>query len=379
MSNPSPLVRDEIRTIAPYNSGLTLDEVRTRYQIETIAKLGSNENPLGPSPKLRSLFGDIGDLARLYPDPQGHALCSRLADSFGVDKERMILGNGSEDLIGVICRSVVRPGDRVTTLYPSFPLHEDYTILMGGTVERITITSDLTVDMDALVQAVARKPRMVMFSNPMNPVGCWLTPDQLARVIDALDPETLIVVDEAYAEYAAGDDYPSAADLLERTRCNWVVLRTFSKAYGLAGLRIGFGLVSDPGLCNFFNRVRTPFNTNAIAQASAIVALEDLDHLRKSVDQALAERARMTTALELMARQGAGRSNQPLRIAPSKGNFLFVDTGRNSTDVSEDLLKHGVIVKPWKQSGFARFIRVSVGTTKENDQFLNAFKSISEI
>lgn len=375
MSKSSSLVRDEVRAIAPYNSGLTLDEVRTRYQVGKIAKLGSNENPLGPSPKLRSLFGDYCDLVRLYPDPQGRALCSRLADAFGIDQDRVILGNGSEDLIGVICRSVVRPGDRVTTLYPSFPLHEDYTLLMGGTVERVPVAPDLTVDMDALLAAVARRPRMVMFSNPMNPVGSWLTPDQLAGVIEVLDPQTLIVVDEAYAEYAAGDDYPSAVDLLSQAQCNWVVLRTFSKAYGLAGLRIGYGLVSDASLCDFFNRARTPFNTNAIAQASAIVALEDPDHLQKSVDQALGERARMTHALEIMGQQ-QGLKNQALRIAPSKCNFLFVDTGQNGTDVAEELLKQGVIVKPWKQSGFDRFIRVSVGLPEENDQFLNAFAAI---
>ena len=376
MPKSSSLVRDEVRTIAPYNSGLTLDEVRTRYQVGKIAKLGSNENPLGPSPKLKSMFGDYCDLVRLYPDPQGRALCSRLADAFGIDQERVILGNGSEDLIGVICRSVVRPGDGVTTLYPSFPLHEDYTLLMGGTVERITVAPDLTVDMDALLAAVARRPRMLMFSNPMNPVGSWLTPDQLARVIEVLDPQTLIVVDEAYAEYAEGDDYPSAAELLSQTECNWVVLRTFSKAYGLAGLRIGYGLVSDASLCDFFNRARTPFNTNAIAQASAIVALEDLDHLQRSVDQAVGERARMKRALETMGQQGSGLKNQALRIAPSKCNFLFVDTGRNGTDVAEELLKQGVIVKPWKQPGFERFIRVSVGLPDENDQFLTAFVGI---
>jgi len=156
------------------------DEMPLFQKVETIAKLGSNENPLGPSPALRRLFSDIGELARLYPDPQGRALCTRLADSFGVDSRQVILGNGSEDLIGVICRSVVRPGDTVATLYPSFPLHEDYTALMGGRIERVAVTENLTVDMAALLAAAARKPRMLMFSNPMNPVGCWLTPDELA-------------------------------------------------------------------------------------------------------------------------------------------------------------------------------------------------------
>lgn len=140
MAIPSRPIREEIRSIAPYNAGLTLEEVRAKYHVDEVAKLGSNENPLGPSPALRRLFPDIGELARLYPDPQGRALCARLAASFDVENNQVILGNGSEDLIAVICRSVVRAGDTVVTLYPSFPLHEDYTTLMGGKVDRVTVT-----------------------------------------------------------------------------------------------------------------------------------------------------------------------------------------------------------------------------------------------
>lgn len=358
-------VRDEIRAIAPYNSGLTIEEVRTKYKVDTIAKLGSNENPLGPSPALRRLFPDIGELARLYPDPQGRVLCNLLAAEFAVDENQIILGNGSEDLIAVICRSVVRKGDCVATLYPSFPLHEDYTTLMGGTVERVTVTQDLTVDMDALLAAIARRPRMLMFSNPMNPVGAWLTPSDLARVIAAVDPQTLVVVDEAYAEYAAGEDYPSAVDMLRETRLNWIVLRTFSKAFGLAGLRIGYGIVSGGVFCDFLNRARTPFNTNAIAQGAAIAALGDAGHLKASVNLALAERKRVAVRLGALG----------YRMAPSKCNFLFVDVRTDAMQVAEALLMCGVIVKPWKQPGFESFLRVSMGSVAENDQFLEAFQS----
>lgn len=366
MANPSSPIREEIRSIAPYNAGLTLEEVRAKYKVDDIAKLGSNENPLGPSPTLRRLFPDIGELARLYPDPQGRALCARLAADFGVEDNQVILGNGSEDLIAVICRSVVRPGDTVATLYPSFPLHEDYTTLMGGKVERISVTSDLTVDMDALLDAVSHKPRMLMFSNPMNPVGCWLTPVQLSSVVAALHPETLIVVDEAYAEYAAGEDYPNAVEMLRDSGRNWVVLRTFSKAFGLAGLRIGYGIVSDGSFCDFLNRARTPFNTNAIAQASAVTALDDADHLKRSIELALDERERMKAALDELG----------YRTAPSKCNFLFVDMRTGATQIAEALLRRGVIVKPWKQPGFETFIRVSIGSRAENDHFLGALKDI---
>lgn len=366
MAIPSRPIREEIRSIAPYNAGLTLEEVRAKYHVDEVAKLGSNENPLGPSPALRRLFPDIGELARLYPDPQGRALCARLAASFDVENNQVILGNGSEDLIAVICRSVVRAGDTVVTLYPSFPLHEDYTTLMGGKVDRVTVTPDLSVDMDALLAAIARKPRMLMFSNPMNPVGSWLTPLQLAKVVAALDPETLIVVDEAYAEYAAGDDYPSAAEVLKVTGLNWVVLRTFSKAYGLAGLRIGYGIVSDGSLCDFFNRARTPFNTNAIAQVSALAAFDDTDHLSRSVELALVERERMKKELATMG----------YRIAPSKCNFLFFDARTEATPLAEALLRRGVIVKPWKQPRFDTYIRVSIGSPVENDHFIHALKEV---
>ncbi|MBW9118295.1 histidinol-phosphate transaminase [Rhizobium cauense] len=365
MTNPSSPIRHELRAIAPYNAGLTLEEVRTKYHVDQVAKLGSNENPLGPSPTLRGLFPDIGELARLYPDPQGRALCARLAADFGVLRNQVVLGNGSEDLIAVICRSVVRPDDTMATLYPSFPLHEDYVTLMGGRIERVTVTEDLTIDMKALLAAIARRPRMLMFSNPMNPVGTWLTPDNLLKVITALDPGTLIVVDEAYAEYAAGEDYPSAVEMLKDSGCNWVVLRTFSKAYGLAGLRIGYGIVSDGDLCDFFNRARTPFNTNSIAQFSAMAALDDAHHLKRSVESTRLERERMGTALEAMG----------FRIAPSKCNFLFIDTGRTAAHLAEALLESGVIVKPWKQTGFETFIRVSIGSHEENDHFLWALKS----
>lgn len=367
MEKPSSPIRDEIRAIAPYNAGLTIEEVRAKYDVGTIAKLGSNENPLGPSPALRHLFPDIGELARLYPDPQGRALCGQLAARFEVDDSQVILGNGSEDLIAVICRSIVRQGDTVTTLYPSFPLHEDYTTLMGGVIDRVPVMSDLTIDVDALLAAIARKPRMLIFSNPMNPVGSWLTPAELDRVIAALDKDTIVVIDEAYAEYAAGEDYPSAVEMLRDAKVNWVVLRTFSKAFGLAGLRIGYGVVSSGELCNFLNRARTPFNTNAIAQASAIAALNDAAHLRKSVELALLERARITGELKSLG----------YRMAPSKCNFLFIDVGVSAVHVAENLLRLGVIVKPWKQPGFDTFIRVTIGCREENDHFLDAFRQIA--
>ncbi|MDX3927130.1 MAG: histidinol-phosphate transaminase [Shinella sp.] len=361
MAESFPLVRPEIAALSPYNAGLTIAEVKSRYNPARIAKLGSNENPLGPSPEVRNLVAD-GELFRLYPDPSGRALADALACEFSLSREQIILGNGSEDLIAVICRTVLRPGDHVVTLYPSFPLHEDYATLMGAVVERVDLRENLTIDVDALVAAVAKPARMVIFANPMNPVGSWLSPQEMRRVLDALPERTLLVVDEAYAEYAAGEDYPSAAEMLASSGRNWIVLRTFSKAYGLAGLRLGFGLVGDPGLTTFLDRARTPFNTNAVAQAAGLIARSDRAHVERTVALAVAERMRIGEAL----------ASKGLKIAPSKGNFLFFDTGRESSAVAEALLRDGVIVKPWKQPGYETFIRVSIGSPDENDHFLEA-------
>ncbi|GAA5617951.1 histidinol-phosphate transaminase [Brucella anthropi] len=358
------LIRPEIRGLSPYNAGLTIAEVEARYHPPAIAKLGSNENPLGPSPKVQALFSGAHDLLRLYPDPSGRELAQEVAIEFDWPQDRIILGNGSEDLIGVICRTVLRPRDRVVTLYPSFPLHEDYATTMGASVERVEVTPSLEVDVDALVAAVATAPRLVMFANPLNPVGSWLTPEALQRVVNAVSPETLLVVDEAYAEYAAGDDYPSAATLLRDSGLHWVALRTFSKAYGLAGARLGFGLVSDPDLRGFLDRARTPFNANGIAQAAGLVARRDKDHLAKGIALALSERDRMAGFL----------SERQIRFAPSKGNFLFIDVKSDSVAFAEKLLEDGVIVKPWKQQGYTTFIRVSVGAPEENDLFMRSFE-----
>jgi histidinol-phosphate aminotransferase len=237
---------------------------------------------------------------------------------------------------------------------------------MGATVDCINIKDDMSIDVEAFEEAIAAPARMVIFSNPMNPVGSWLSPAELTRAIAAADKNTLIVIDEAYAEYAAGDDYVSAVDLLKGSDRPWVVLRTMSKAYGLAGLRIGYGVVGNPEFRSLLDRVRTPFNVNAIAQVSAVTALADRQHLQRVVILAISERQRMEAFL-----RGNG-----WQVAPSKGNFLFFDCARNAADFAEGLLRQGVIVKPWKQAGFETFVRVSIGAPDENNQFMSAVLSV---
>lgn len=237
---------------------------------------------------------------------------------------------------------------------------------MGASVTRVIVNSDLTINVDALIEAVRERPRMLLFSNPMNPVGGWLSAGDLSRVLDATGDETLIVVDEAYAEYAEGEDYASSLPFLSKRDQPWIVLRTFSKAFGLAGLRIGFGIVGDPELRALLDRVRTPFNANGMAQAAALAALADEEHLAKVVALAKAERTRVESSLR----------SKGLDVAPSRGNFLFFNCRHNASAFAEGLLRDGVIVKPWKQEGFDTYIRVSIGSPAENDHFMAALSQL---
>ncbi|TIT31032.1 MAG: histidinol-phosphate transaminase [Mesorhizobium sp.] len=366
MSDAADMVRTEVTRLSPYNSGLTIAEVMLRYAPARIAKLGSNENPIGPSPTLAKMMQGGSEMFRLYPDPAGRELRQAIATRHAAGEDQVILGNGSEDLLSVISRAVLRPGDVVVTLYPSFPLHEDYATLMGASVNRVTVNGDLSINLDALIEAVRERPRMLLFSNPMNPAGSWLSGGDLSRLLDAVSDETLIVVDEAYAEYAEGDDYVSSLPCLSKRDQPWIVLRTFSKAFGLAGLRIGFGIVGDPQLRALLDRVRTPFNVNGVAQAAALAALADEEHLAKVVALARTERARVERFL-------AGKG---LEVASSRGNFLFFDCRQDATAFVEGLLRNGVIVKPWKQEGFDTYVRVSIGSPSENDHFMAALSHL---
>lgn len=366
MTPPRFCARSELSALNVYNSGLTLADVATRAKTSRIAKLSSNENPHGPHAAVRTAMQDAILHPFLYPDPSARALAGEIARQTGAAKSRVVLGDGSEDLLNVLARAVLNAGDEVVTLFPSFPLHEDYARMMGATVTRIGLTPDYQIDLDALLAAAARPVRLTLLANPMNPAGLWLSPEALDALLAAQHPDSLLCLDEAYVEYAAGPDYASAADRLAAHDKPLLVLRTFSKAYGLAGLRIGYGISNSDDVIRAMNLVRTPFNTNAVAQAAALAALTHTEDMARGVADTLRDRARMAERLTALG----------LRVLPSKGNFLFVDCGQPSIDVADRLIDLGVIVKPWKQEGYERFLRVSVGLDWENDQFLEAMARV---
>jgi len=366
------LCRPEVRSLPKYNAGVSEDVARARYQLTRVTKLASNENPFGSSPTVaEELVKSLGDIYR-YPDPNCTALREQIERNTGVAGARIVIGNGSEDIIEMLCKALLAPGDRVLTLAPSFGLHEIFPLMMGATVDKIPVNTAFEYDLLAWCSALSRPAKLVMFSTPSNPVGCALNDAGLRVLVDACPLDAVLVVDEAYFEYALGRDYADSLKVLSNQPRPWIVLRTLSKAYGLAGLRVGYGLASDVDLVSLLDRVRTPFNVNAFAQVAAVAALRDLKHLNRVVSATVHERQYLTErlhALEAMRAYG-------LRIVPSLGNFLFIDVGRSSSDVATALMRNGVIVKPWLESGFQTFIRVTVGRREDNEHFLQALAEV---
>lgn len=356
------LLRPELAQLSPYNAGLTTQDVIARYGHGPMAKLGSNENPYGMPDAVRDAMRAACETPHVYPDPMGRTLAAEIAAHTGARADQVILGCGSEDLLNVLARALLRPGDRVVTLYPSFPLHEDYARMMGAEVIRIDLTPDRRIDVDALIAAMSAPVRLVIFANPMNPTGLWLTGPELARVLAAQHPDTVLCLDEAYVEYAHGQGFAPATDWLATHGKPLLILRTLSKAYGLAALRVGYGLCNTPELLVGLNLVRTPFNVNAVAQAAATAALRNKAPMQAGVEKMRATRANMEQALAAMGH----------KVLPSQGNFLFFDCGAPAVRVADHLIDHGVVVKPWKQPGYDSFVRVSVGRPDECAQFLAA-------
>lgn len=361
------MARPEVRELPAYNAGLASDVVRQRYGAGHVARLASNENPYGPSPAVGRALLQLAQSVGLYPDANCRALRAAIAARTAAQPSQVVVGNGSENLLEVLCQAFLSPGDRVVTLLPSFGLHEIYPRMMGARVQMLPVTATLEFDVDAWCDALSQgpAPKLAMLSNPSNPVGCMLDAAAFRRIVSATPVDTLLVIDEAYYEYAQqSPGFPDALTELRAQNRPWIVLRTFSKAWGLAGLRVGYGIASDERLVHMLDRVRTPFNVNLAAQTAALAAWNDPDHMERCVRDTVAQRDCVASQLRAL---GVG-------VAPSATNFLFIDLRRPNAPVAEALLARGVIVKPWKEAGYDNFIRVSIGSADDNALFLQAFQ-----
>ncbi len=356
-------VNPHVAALPPYNAGMSLAKARALSGHHDLARLASNENPDGCSPAVLEALASGGFEPWRYADPACTALRAALAWRLGVEAASIVVGNGSEEMIAAIARGVLVEAAQVVTVVPSFGLHEIEPLAAGATVLKVPMTATAGFDLAALEAAIAAGPRVVFLSSPWNPVGPALDAAALARLIAAVRPGTLFVLDEAYFEYA-DDSVPDGIEALRDSGIAWVVLRTFSKAYGLAGLRVGYAVCADAEIARVISAAKTPFNVNGAAQLAAVAALADEAWMQASVEGIRAERARVATALAAMG----------LHSAPSQTNFLFFDTGRDSAGVAVALLQEGVIVKPWREAGYETWLRATIGKPADNDRLIAALR-----
>ncbi len=367
----STLSMPAVLDLMPYQPGKPIESLARELGLDAgkIVKLASNENPLGPSPKaLATMQASLQEVAR-YPDGNGYLLKQKLAEKLNVAMDQITLGNGSNDVLDLIARVFLGPGRSAVFSQYAFAVYP-ISVQAVGAEARIAPAHDgrrgpaYGHDMTAMLDQVAENTTVIFIANPNNPTGTYVTQTELGNFLQALPERVIAVVDEAYFEYVERGDYPDSCQWLSRFP-NLIVTRTFSKAYGLAGLRIGYAL-SNPRLADLLNRVRQPFNVNGMALAAAAVAIEDDDHLRASRN---INREGMVQLEEAFERRG-------LNYIPSVGNFITVDIGRDGDLIFQALLREGVIVRPVANYGMPRHLRVSVGTRAENQTFIDALDCV---
>lgn len=360
-----PKVPEYIRKLAVYVPGKPIEEVERELGVSDIVKLASNENPLGPSPKAVAAVKAALPTLHRYPDGSGYALRKALAARHGVDVEQVILGAGSVEIIEMLARAFMADGDEAVFSQQSFVSYLLAVNQVNGRAVTVPATSGRGHDLPALARAVGDRTKLVFLANPCNPTGTYFSRAALDRFLAEVGDRALVVMDEAYHDYVARSDFPDAIDDVKAGR-HVMVLRTFSKVYGLAGLRIGYGIAS-PDVIATVNRVRSPFNTSSLAQAAALAALGDADWVRGSREHNLRELDFLQGELE--------RKGVP--FTPSVTNFVLVEFWANIGELFLEFQKRGVIIRPVGGPGLVNCGRVSVGTHAENVRFLAALDELA--
>ena len=353
----------EIRGLHPYQPGKPVEELQRELGLSDIIKLASNENPLGASPKVTSsLQSTFSELAR-YPDGSAFVLKHKLAEFLDVLPENLTIGNGSNDVLELLARVFLRPGFNAICSQHSFVVYPLATKVTGAELIEIP-AKDFSQDLEATAEAVNELTRIVFIANPNNPTGTWVTRQEVESFLGKVPSHVIVVLDEAYFDYVEDPDYPNGIELF-RKYPNVVVTRTFSKAYGLAALRIGYS-VSNPEIADLMNRVRQPFNVNSLSLAAAEIALDDQEFVRDSVKLNNEGLKMLTQACEQMG----------LNFIPSVGNFISIDFGRDAAPIYDALLHKGVIVRPIAGYQMPNHLRVTVGLPEENARFVDALQAV---
>jgi len=356
------LVRKNVLNLTSYIAGKPIEETRRQLGLRDIVKLASNENPLGASPKAVAAIKKSLSRINRYPDSQSFYLKRRLAQFLKLEPTNIVLGNGSDELIDIIIKTFVEEDENIIT--------SDTTFLEYGIISQVNNREVKTVplkyfkyDLDAIKEKIDKKTKLIFVSNPNNPTGTYVTRIQIEEFLKVLPDNVLLVLDEAYDTFIDVSDFPNSLKYINDS--NLIVLKTFSKGYGLAGLRIGYAIAKQKFISSM-ERVRQPFNVNILAQEAATAALEDKEFLSKTRKTVIEGKGYLYDALGKLG----------LAYVPSVSNFILIDVGRDGVGVFKDMLAQGVIVRDMKQYGLKNFIRVTIGVKKENEKFIKVLKKI---
>lgn len=351
-----------ILQIEPYKPGKPEEELMRELKLDRVIKLASNENCLGPSPMALQAMQQAALKSHRYPDGSGYYLRRALAKKLGVDFSQIILGNGSTDLVNIVARTYLESGDNTVTADQTFLMYKIATLTMNATCIAVPLRN-YKCDLEAMAKAANSRTKIIYLANPNNPTGTMVTKSELENFLSIVPSGVLIVLDEAYFDYVEESDYPDGI-LFSKKFPNLIVLRTFSKVYGLAGIRIGYGIACAEIIENL-NRVRSPFNTNLLAQSGALAALQDHEHVKNSRNSNREERR--------FLEEGLSRLGVP--FVPSVANFILLPI-EHATKIYEALLQQGIIVRPMNSFHLQEGLRVTIGRHEENVAFLDALAKI---
>jgi len=352
-------------SIKPYVPGKPIEDVKREYGLDDVIKLASNENPYGVSPN--ALAAMKASLCRLnkYPDGAGYELRAALAAHFHVDMDQVAIGNGADDLIQELSMAYLEDGDEVVISRSSFPMYDIYASAMRARLVKTPLTDDLGIDLEAMADAITERTKLVYVCNPNNPTGTIVGADDIDAFIRRIPENVLVVLDEAYFEMVDSTDYPESLSYVREGRTNVFVMRTFSKVYGLAGIRVGYGF-AHPEIVSTMLRIKPPFNVNVLAQTAGIAALTDVAFVSESVDGNKAGRQYLTREFDRLE----------LSYAESHTNFVLVNIGPSAPAVQQQLLERGIIVRPCVGYELPEYLRVSIGTMEQNARFIRTLREI---
>ena len=349
-----------IEKIEAYKPGLSEKDIKAKYNIDKVIKLASNENPYGPSSKITNLT--IDSMER-YPDNYCRELRCKLVNKYKVDIDNFIFGNGSVEIIQMISRAIIEPDDEVITCTPTFQSYYLETIIEHGKIVDIPVTSDYKFDLDGLIKIISPKTKIIYIANPNNPTGTIVTEKELKEFMNKVPQNILVVLDEAYSEFVNDKEYPNSVELLKEYP-NICILKTFSKVYGLASYRVGYG-ISSPELIKELDKVRLPFNISSIGQKVACIAIEDEEHLNKCIEN-------NRKVIELVYKN---LDELNIDYIKTETNFIMIDTKKDGKAVHEKLLQRGFIVRPGFP-GMDSYLRVTIGTETEMIEFVECLNNI---